>query len=141
MRSRLIVLAIGLLAAGAVVALLVNGGDDSANRTPAAYESQTVQAGEIDVVLQPHHVDATGAEIEVTLDTHSVDLGQDLVAGSLLRVGEQTWPTVRWSGDGPSGHHRTGTLSFESSGPATGRIVLSIAGFDEPVTATWEAER
>lgn len=142
MRRRLII-AIAAVAAITVVALAVSratsgGGDDA---TPAAFSEETRTAGPIDIALQPDHVDATGAEIKVTLDTHSVELDMDLVAGVTLEVGGVLWPAVAWEGDGPSGHHREGRLRFDPAGPAGGLIELRLAGFDEPVTATWEARR
>ena len=139
MRARVIV--IGIVAVAALAAALIVRGGSPSDEPPAAFESRTISAGEVDVVLAPHHVDGTGAEFAVTLDTHSVELDQDLTSGATLRVGSADWPAAAWSGDGPSGHHREGRLSFDAAGPVTGPIVLTLDGFDENVTATWEPVR
>jgi hypothetical protein len=47
------------------------------------------------------------------------------------------WGGVTWSGDGPTGHHREGTLRFAAGGPASGAAALSLSGLRAPVTATW----
>ena len=136
MRPRLIV-TLAAVAALAVGGLLVTRGTEDEPGAPATFDARTVSAGDITVELRPHHVDATGAELEVTLDTHSAELDMDLVAGARLTVGGATWPAAAWAGDGPSGHHRAGTLRFGPAGPAAGEVRLVLDGFAEPVEARW----
>lgn len=137
-RPRLILIALATFAALVVGGLLVTGGSDSEEpESPAAFPARTVSAGEVTVKVQPHHADATGAEIEVTLDTHTVELAMDLVSAAELTVGDAKWPATAWEGDGPAGHHRAGTLRFESAGAPAGTVQLVLDGFDEPVTARW----
>lgn len=130
------VVAVALVAVGLVANR--SGGDDEPS---AAFEERSLSAGEIDIVLQPHHIDETGAEIAVTLDTHSVELDMDLVAASSLVVGDERWQATGWRGGGPSGHHREGVLVFASAGEVSGPFVLTLDGFDGPVVARWEAQR
>lgn len=138
MRRRLIVIAVGATVALVLTAFAVTrGGGGTDGATPAAFTKQAVSTGEIDIQLQPHHIDSTGAEVKVTLDTHSVDLDMDLVADATLEVGGVTWPAIAWDGDGPSGHHREGRLRFDAAGSPDGRIELRLAGFADPVVATW----
>lgn len=73
----------------------------------------------------------------VTFDTHSVELNLDVARKSGLTVGPTPWSGTAWSGDGPSGHHRDGTLRFSAGGPAQAMPVLSIGGLPGPVTASW----
>lgn len=137
-RPRLIVIAVAAVAAVAAGGLLLSGGGSGGTASaPAAFDARTVTAGDVTVELRPHHVDATGAEVEVTLDTHSAELDMDLVAGARLTVGGSTWPASTWEGDGPNGHHRAGRLRFEPAGQAAGSMELLLEGFDEPVEARW----
>ena len=136
MRPRLIV--VTGIAAVLALGLFVARGDDGPDAgSRPSLEAQTVTAGAVDVRLAPHHVDGSGAAVEVTLDTHATELSMDLVGGATLTVGGRTWPATGWEGDGPSGHHREGVLTFEATGPASGEVTLELDGFDAPVSATW----
>ena len=105
------------------------GGADLARREATA--------GSVQLVVTPVRVEATGAEFTVVLDNHEIELTMDLARGAALTVGATTWTPARWSGDGPSGHHREGTLRFSAAGPATGSVVLTLAGFPAPVRLEW----
>lgn len=50
---------------------------------------------------------------EVTMNTHSVDLVDDMTKIAILRdaAGKEYTPTA-WEGAGPGGHHREGELQF-----------------------------
>ena len=139
MRPRMILIAAAAVVAVAFGAAVVAAGDgDDASPTRASgLDAKTVTAGEVTVRLEPHHLDATGAEFAVTLDTHSEELDMDLVAGARLVVNETTWPASTWDGDGPSGHHREGRLRFDSAGAVTGPVELILDGFTTPVAAQW----
>jgi hypothetical protein len=134
----MILIGVAVVVAAAFGIAVVAGGDDDAS-SPAnpGLAAKTVTAGKITVRLEPHHIDATGAEFRVTLDTHSEELDMDLVAGARLVVGATEWPATAWDGDGPSGHHRAGTLRFDPAGSATGRVELTLDGFPEAVAAQW----
>ena len=142
MRPRLIVLAAAavLVIVGGVV-LATRGQDDTSPATGSVPAAKSVTAGEVTVRLEPHHVDGTGAEFRVTLDTHSEELDMDLVAGAELVVGGKPWQATSWNGDGPGGHHREGRLGFDAGGLASGAVALSLDGFPEPVIAQWRLER
>lgn len=51
--------------------------------------------------------------IEVAMNTHSVELADDMAKVSMLRddAGKEYKPTA-WEGAGPGGHHREGKLKF-----------------------------
>ena len=134
MRPRMI-----LIAAAVVIVAAVTGGDgdDTAPARTTALAAKTVTAGEITVRLEPHHLDATGAEFAVTLDTHSAELDMDLVAGATLVVDDTEWPATAWDGDGPSGHHREGRLRFDAAGSPAGPVKMTLDGFPAPVAAQW----
>ena len=139
MRPRMIVIGVvAVVAVAFAVAVAASGdGEDSSSTRPSALDAQTVSAGEITVRLEPHHVDATGADFRVTLDTHSEELDMDLVAGALLVVNGTQWPATAWDGDGPSGHHRAGALRFDAASAASGAVELTLDGFPSAVAAQW----
>mgnify|MGYP000445096937 CR=1 FL=1 len=144
MRRLLIVVAVGALALAGVAC----GGNaktaspDSASGEPTqssapALATKTVEAGAVTVKIDPVRIDATGAEFKVAFDTHSVDLDLDVARNAILTVAGAPWTAATWSGDGPSGHHREGTVRFAPAGPAQGTAVLNLGGLPGPVTATW----
>ena len=136
MRRLLILLAL-VLALGTVAAC---GGDDDESPTrsdASALEAQTVEAGEVTVQIEPVRIDAAGGEFKLTFDTHTVVLDLDVARSATLNVAGREWGGASWSGAGPGGHHREGTLRFAAGGPVTGSAVLSLSGLPAPVTATW----
>ena len=146
MRRFLIVLAVGAL----VLADAACGGEaktvapetssGQSTQPPAAapaLATRTVEAGAVTVKIDPVRIDASGAEFKVAFDTHSVDLDFDVARNATLTVADTPWTGASWSGDGPSGHHRAGTVRFAAAGPAQGAAVLNLGGLPGPVTATW----
>jgi len=129
---------------GAAVVLLAGGcgaGDTSADKTPGqttpGLVTKTIESGEVTVTVDPVRIDETGAEFEITLDTHSVELDMDLAEEATLEVDGDVWTGASWAGDGANGHHREGTLSFDPGGPAQGDAVLTIGGFPAAVRISW----
>lgn len=145
MRRFLIVVAVLGLALFAVAC----GSDSTTSSSPPASEqstqvpassalaTKTVEAGAVTVKIDPVRVDAAGAEFKVSFDTHSVDLDFDVSRNATLTVAGAPWPGATWSGDGPDGHHRAGTIRFGPGGPAQGAAELSLGGLPVPVSATW----
>lgn len=84
------------------------------------FESKSDSAGSVAVNVKPTAL-ALGRSIsfDIAMNTHSVDLSDDMVRASLLRddTGKEYTPT-EWDGSGPGGHHRSGTLVF---GALTGK--------------------
>lgn len=133
MRRFLIAVAVAALAlAGAAC-----GGNAKTQSSAPARATKTVEAGAVTVKIEPLRIDAAGAEFKVVFDTHSVDLDFDVARIATLTVAGAPWTGATWSGDGPSGHHREGTVRFAAAGPAQGSAVLSLGGLPGPVTATW----
>lgn len=76
-------------------------------------------------------------DFEVAFNTHSVDLGFDPAAISVLRDDQgREYPAIAWDGVGPGGHHRSGVLHFEplESVPQFVELVIhDVAGVPERV--------
>lgn len=96
---------------------------------------RSVAIGEVSVVRR--RIDVSGATFRVRLNNHQVNLTGDYAAASMLTVAGTAWTAPRWSGDGPGGHNREGTLSFTSAGRAAGPVALRLGGLPEPVTVRW----
>lgn len=140
MRRRLTIAMGVVVVAGVAVAACGGGNDDNERRAsgqPTGLAERTLKAGEVDVKIEPTRLDADGATIKITLDTHSVELSMELAGSARLEVGGTAWEVAGWTGDGPGGHHREGELRFTPSGPARGSARLTLSGFPEPVEASW----
>ena len=111
-----------------------------ATSTKGVLPRRTADAGSVKVAITPTRFDNRGARFAITLDTHSGDLSTDLESAT-LSVDGTAWTGARWNGDGPSGHHRAGSLGFTAGGPARGTARLTISGFSKPVVATWRLPR
>ncbi len=139
MRRRLTLAAAGIGALVGGLLLASCGGDDGepAATSATGLDARSLRAGEIDITIEPRQLDDEGAVFAVTLDTHSVELSMDLAAAE-LSVDGTPWPVAGWAGDGPSGHHREGELRFEAAGSARGAAHVTLAGFPNPVEASWD---
>lgn len=92
---------------------------------------QTRSEGGVKVTVAPKNIspNLTAWEFEVTLDTHTVALDQDLTRASVLvdAQGNRHGPTA-WEGDPPGGHHRKGILRFKALPELPSAIELRIGG-------------
>ena len=77
------------------------------------------------------------AKFEVSMSTHSVDLGEDMADVSTLTDDQgQEYRPVNWDGDGPGGHHRSGVLEFpalEGTPKSVTLVIRNIAKVPERV--------
>lgn len=84
-----------------------------AQAEPAAMAQSTSQGGvTVKVTPKGTNGDANALEFQVVLDTHSQDLGDDLVQSAVLVVNGSEVKALRWTGAAAGGHHREGVLSF-----------------------------
>lgn len=76
-------------------------------------------------------------DFEVAFNTHSVDLGFDPAAISVLRDDQgREYPAIAWEGTAPGGHHRSGVLRFKVPDSATDFVevvIHDVAGVPERV--------
>ncbi|MCL4704969.1 YncE family protein [bacterium] len=111
---------------------------DRGNRHEVAsstsYETQKDEQGAVTVEVKPLELSPSATEwtFEVTLDTHSVELNDDMAASAFLADDKgKEYQAVAWEGDPPGGHHRKGTLKFNPLTPFPAFLVLKLRGVGE----------
>ena len=133
--KRAVVATAALTAAVALLAACSGSSPGKASERGLAVRKSTI--GGLEVTVIPTRLDTTGAEFTVAFDTHTGAPGIDVATRSALVVDGNPWTSPSWSGDGPGGHHRSGTLRFAAAGPVRGVARLTISGLDRPLEATW----
>jgi|SRR3989338_34930 len=94
------------------------------------FETKIYEKGEITVSVRPLTLSPSASEweFEVTLDTHSIELNNDMKNSSFLVDNEgNIYQAANWEGDPPGGHHRSGVLKFQPL-PSSKVIQLMIRG-------------
>ena len=124
----LAVLALGLLAAAPAL----------------AYDSRLDRQARVFVQVQPTTLQpGQPVTFAVSLNTHSVELSQDLAKVSTLSddLGNKYSPSA-WKGSPPGGHHRSGTLLFPALNPKATKVTLLISGVGGVNRSfTWKVEK
>jgi hypothetical protein len=120
-----------------VVAFLANATAFSAG-TPLAEASgavvlavRTNDAAGVRVVVKPKAIEAGAPmwEFEITMDTHTKPLSDDLSRVAVLVDGSgRRYLPLAWQGDPPGGHHRKGILRFPVPDLKSGKVELQISG-------------
>lgn len=137
-RRTIILLAAAIVLVGAAVAWWAVARTTSGENAPGL-ETRMVQAGTVEVRMTPLTLNTTGAAFRVEFTTHSGALDVDPATASQLRVNGQTSTGGTWSGPGPGGHHRDGTLRFTNAIPAGAGIELRITGLPQDAIGSWTA--
>jgi hypothetical protein len=117
--------------------LAVSGCAGGTPTTRPASPERSVEVAGVTVAATPERIDATGAVLRLKLDTHTTPLDMDLPAAAHLSVAGRDWPARTWTGPGPGGHHREGTLEFAATGPGDGPVRLVVDGLGKPAELTW----
>lgn len=133
------------LVASAVLAIVAGVGTlaplvlNAAQLAPQSSNAQMVT-----VTVTPHQL--TGAEsweFDVTFDTHTQPLADDLTKSAFLvdAAGKRHAPTA-WRGDAPGGHHRKGVLVFAPLEPRPAAVELELQRVGEPAPRrfTWRLQ-
>lgn len=117
----LAVAAIGIFAAPVALAQSAGG---------SALAARSSDAGGVRVVVKPKSIAAGSAwEFEVTMDTHTKPLNDDLMKTAvLLDDNKQRHVPLGWQGDPPGGHHRKGILRFPAPAGQTKSFEVQIEG-------------
>src|SRR3990167_8257966 len=102
----------------ALIILLYSRSQTQKQSIPLA--TQTDSQGAVIVQVTPIDVSKTAKtwQFKILLNTHTVNLDQDLTKMVILRnsYGDIYTP-ISWEGDPLGGHHREGTLSFKPISP------------------------
>lgn len=105
------------------------------------WETKTDDQADVSVAVIPTNLSPQSAEwkFDISMDTHSVELDQDLTISSVLLDDQgREYKPVRWEG-AVGGHHRKGILVFKNITPMPKEIKLKIAGVaDTTRIFTWE---
>lgn len=111
----------------------------SAAEAGPAPRSSDERGVKVTVIPQELALDAETWDFEVTLETHTQNLGDDLAKSALLIAGGTKLMPLDWKGAAPGGHHRKGLLRFKAIVPRPGSIELRIrlAGDASPRSFKW----
>jgi hypothetical protein len=106
---------------------------------------RTNDAGGVRVVVKPKAIEAGASmwEFEITMDTHTKPLSDDLSRIAVLVDGSGgRYLPLAWQGDPPGGHHRKGILQFPAPETKSGKVELQISGVggSENRVFQWEIE-
>ena len=112
-----------------------------ATGTAAGLETQTSSAYGVAVKVTPKNVanNTKTWDFVIVLDTHSADLGDDLVKSTALLSNGTRYAPIAWEGAPPGGHHREGTLRFSPVNPFPDKVELQIQrpGEEKPRLFLW----
>ena len=98
-----------------------------ASATPLTAQSSTERG--VTVKVTPKRIGPSDKrwEFSVVLDTHSVDLSDNLVQSASLTTDDgRTLKPASWIGAAPGGHHREGVLAFDVPAPRPASIELRL---------------
>ena len=93
----------------------------------------------VTVTLQNIQNAARTWAFEVTLETHSQSLSDDLSKSSVLMADGKQYTPLSWEGAAPGGHHRKGLLRFKAIVPRPQSLELQIrlTGETSPRSFKW----
>jgi len=105
--------------------------------------TQKSSASGVTVAVTPQNLAASAKswDFKVVLDTHSGELNDDLVkAATLIDDKGGRHVPVKWEGAGAGGHHREGTLRFNTIAPRPESVELQIErlGESKPRSFRWQ---
>lgn len=109
-----------------------------------AYTSITSRENQVTVEVEPVQLaPGQAAKFEVSMNTHTVSLGHDMVVVSTLTDDQgREYRPMNWQGSGPSGHHRSGVLEFPTLDGNPESVTLVIKDISNVVrTFKWKVER
>lgn len=89
---------------------------------------QTSNEREIKVVVTPKNLlnQAQNWDFEVTMESHTQALNDDLAKSSALIADGKRYAPLAWEGAPPGGHHRKGVLRFKAIIPQPPSVELQI---------------
>ncbi len=138
-KSYLIIIAFALILAFVIGFQVLNKSNKNQKpQTPALSEPVTQtpdlkpqinNEGPVTVTVIPRKsTNANTLDFGIILETHSVELNEDLMKAAILTVDNKGYEPIVWDGDPPGGHHREGILKFGPLSPMPKKIELIISG-------------
>jgi len=111
--------------------------------TAAELAPQNSQANGVGISVKPTDVSAAATTwlFQVTLTTHSGDLGDDLVrTATIVDAAGKQYPALAWDGDPAGGHHRKGVVKFKALSPRPDALELRVLrqGETAPRSFRWK---
>ena len=131
---------IAALVLSAVMAALPQGAQAQA-APETATRSSSERGVTVKVTPKSTGLDNARWEFAVVLDTHSGELGDDLVNTATLITGDgRQFKPAAWTGAAPGGHHREGVLEFTVPAPWPNAVELKLErkGEATPRTFRWQ---
>src|SRR3990167_448589 len=124
-----------IIIAGVVLGIVLVGSLVTKQKeTPLSLDSQINSEGAVEVEVTPLEISNASDlwQFKIVLNTHSVELGQDLAAVvELFDDKGNAYQPLSWEGAPPGGHHREGVLSFRPLAPRPSSILLVINNIGE----------
>lgn len=149
--QKVIVFNLGLIVIGAALYYVISNRSNLFNKSTndanqvserTTLQTQILTDGTVTYKVTPKDltVSATTWDFEISLDTHTGSLDQDLVA--IVRLVDDKgneYKSSQWEGDPPGGHHREGTLEFSPITPRPTFVELNIqtTGSTEKTSLRW----
>ena len=119
----------------ASVCALMAQGIEASEAKKAGLAPQASKAHEVTITVTPLSLsnEAKAWDFEITLESHTQELNDDLIGSSvLIGDGRQATP-IGWEGAPPGGHHRKGLLRYKPISPAPLSLELRIQRAGEPI--------
>lgn len=107
----------------------INTSTNATNSASSGLETKESSEGPVTVAVTPKSLEESLAswDFAITLNTHSKELSEDLVAVSeLVDDQEGSYKPMSWEGAPPGGHHREGILKFNPISPKPKSLELKI---------------
>lgn len=137
--NKIILFSLVIIVTGVALYFLTSNASPQTSQSALSTQSATIGIVIYKVTPKTLTSNSETWDFEVSLDTHTGSLDQDLM--STIRLvddkGNEYKPT-KWIGDPPGGHHREGVLKFSTITPSPAFIDLNIeVGSSEKASLRW----
>ena len=111
-----------------IIMVVAAGMIATGNAAEPVLAPQTSNEREIKVVVAPQNLlsEAQSWDFDVTLESHTQALNDDLAKSSSLIADGKRYTPLAWEGAPPGGHHRKGLLRFKAVIPQPPSVELQI---------------
>lgn len=125
---------------GFAIAAMFAGVASMGHAAEKGLASQVSNEREIKVTVTPGNItrEVQTWDFEVTLETHTQTLNDDLAKSSMLIAGGKQYLPLSWEGAPPGGHHRKGKLRFKAIVPPPQSLELQIRLAADPAPRSFK---